>query len=64
MTLIEEKLEKYTNEFRLNQTNFDDKITNTVDYAINNTLKVFTESIKIDTTCAESIVIKIKKNIL
>ena len=64
MTLIEEKLEKYTNEFRLDQTNFDEKITNTVDYVINNTLIVFTESIKIDTTCAESIVIKIKKTIL
>jgi len=62
--LMETKLDEYTNEFRLNQTNFDEKITNTVDNAIHNVLKGFTESIKIETTCAESILIKIKKTIL
>ena len=39
VTLMETKLDAYTSEFRVNQSNFDDKITNTVNNAITKALK-------------------------
>ena len=36
-------------------------MTNTVNSAITNTLTYFTDSIKIDTSCVESILVKINK---
>jgi len=48
---METKLDECTNEFRHNQTILDNKIKNTVD----NALKCFTESIKIEITRVELI---------
>jgi len=64
VTLIETKLDAYTTEFRVIQTNFDEKITNTVDNATNKALQGVTDSIEIETNRTESILIKIKKKIL
>ena len=61
MTLMETKLYAYTNKFRVNQTNFNEKITNTVDSAINKALVEFMDIIKLETFHAESILMSIKK---
>ena len=62
MTLVETKLDAYTNKFRVNQTNFNEIIINTVDNAITKALQDFIDSVnKLEISHAESILSDIKK---
>ena len=61
VTLMEVMLNAYTDKFRVNQSNFDEEIGNTINSAMNNALKGFTDSTKFETSCADSILVNIKK---
>ena len=54
-TLMEIKLDAYTNKFRVNRFNFDNKDMNMFYSAINNALNRFINSIKLETFHTESI---------
>ena len=54
----------YIKNFKVNQSDFDKKITIMADSAIINALKDFTDSIKHENFCAESIMVNVKNKIM